>query len=135
MSTELQSPPEPSVTSVVHGIVEDAQELIKQQFALVRAEIKEDVRKGKEAAFSLAVGLVIAFLGCSILALMLTELLHWSSPDLPLWVCHAIVGGVLLALGAALAFLGIKKFESMNPMPEQSLTALKENLQWTTSRK
>jgi cytochrome c biogenesis protein CcdA len=135
MSIELQRPPEPSVTAMVQGIVDDAQELIKQQFALIRAEIKEDVRKGKEAAFSLAVGLVIAFLGCSLLALMLTELLHWSSPDLPLWACHTIVGGILLAIGAALAFLGIKKFKSMNPMPEQSLTALKENLQWTTSRK
>lgn len=52
---QTSSPPgaEPSVTSLLSGIVNDAQELIKQQLLLFRHELKDDVNKAREVLPSL----------------------------------------------------------------------------------
>jgi len=143
MATEVQNHTEPSLTSLVSGIVNDIQDLVKQQLQLTRREIEEDLRKTKEAASILALGLGIAFLGAIPFCLMLVHLLHWlclppgSAADpshLPLWGCFAIVGGLLTAVGASVAFLGKKKLDTLHPL-DHTAHALKENLEWKTTPK
>jgi hypothetical protein len=46
MATNVHSDTDVSLTSLVNGIVNDAQELMKQQFALFQAEVKEDMQDG-----------------------------------------------------------------------------------------
>src|SRR5262249_56859778 len=99
MATDLRTAPEPSVTALVTGMVNDAEELVKQEMALLKHEVKEDIRKTKEAVLSLALGLGITLIGSLLLCLMLPLLLNWAVPDLPLWVCFGIVGAVITALG------------------------------------
>jgi hypothetical protein len=140
MANELQTGSESSVTSLVAGIVNDAQELFKQQLTLFHAEIKEDLKKTKEAALSLAVGAGIAVVGGFMLCFMMVHLMHWAipaagGPQVPLWVCFATVGGVVTVLGGALVYAGKKKFDSFNPLPDQSVEAMKENMQWIMNRK
>jgi uncharacterized membrane protein YqjE len=131
----VQSPPEPSVTALVSGIIHDIQELLKQQVTLFRVEIREDLRKTKEAVVSLAAGLLVTLLGAFLLSLALPLLLWWAAPALPPWACFAIVGGALTALGAILLYAGVKKLEAANPLHDQSVEALKENVQWLTNPK
>jgi len=134
MANEVHSPPEPgAVTALVSGILNDAQELMKQQITLVRQEIQDDFRKTKEGVISLALGVGTAFLGGFLLCLTAVHLLKWSAPDLPEWVCYAIVTGIVIVLSGALLFAGKKRFDSFNPLPDQSLQGLKENLQWKTN--
>ena len=53
MADTTYSPPDPaaapSVTGLVSGILADAQELLKQQIALAKAEIRSDLQKTKQA--------------------------------------------------------------------------------------
>jgi hypothetical protein len=135
MANDVRTGTEPSVTALVTGIINDAQELIKQQLALVRTEIRDDLRKTKEASLSLAIGLGVAALGVLLLAFMLVHLLWWAAPQVTLWGWFGIVGGVLAIVGASLIYAGSKKFETFNPLPDQSAQALKENVQWLTNRK
>jgi hypothetical protein len=130
-----QSPPERSMTTLVSGIIADVQHLIQQQLAMFRQEIRDDLRKSRDAALSLAVGIGITLIGSVLLLLMLPLLLHWAAPELPLWACFGIVGGVFTALGGILIYAGVKKFESFNPLSDKSIEAFKENLKWTTSPK
>lgn len=132
---DLQTAPDVSVTQLVSGIIIDAKKLIKQQLALLRHEVKDDLRKAREAGLSLLWGSVIALVGSILLALMVIQLLSWSAPELPLWACYGIVGAPITALGGILYFAGIQKFKSFNPMPDQSVQALKETLQWKTNPK
>src|SRR2546428_8916399 len=98
MIRELQTSPEPSVTGLVTGIVHDVQQLLQQQLALFKHEIKENVRKSKEAAVLMGLGIGIGSVGGLLLFFMLVYLLNWAfAGRLPLWVCYLIVGG----LGAA----------------------------------
>jgi hypothetical protein len=129
------SPPDRSITTLVSGIIADAQHLIQQQLAMFRQEIRDDLRKTRDAAVALAAGAGITLLGSVLLVLMLPLLLNWTAPELPLWACFGIVGGVLAALGGVLVYAGVKKFESFNPLSDKSIEAFKENLKWTTSPK
>src|SRR5262245_4986260 len=140
MANELQSPPEPSMTSLLSGIIDDVQVLIKQQGELIRSEIKHDFQKTRIAVSSIGVGVGIAGLGVILLGVMVAYLLHWRTAPaghdpagIPLWGCFGIVGGALSLLGGALIFAGKKKFDSFNPLPDESFQALKENLQWQTN--
>lgn len=130
-----------SMAPLVTGIIDDLQELIKQNLALFKVEVREDFKKTKEAAASLGVGIGLAVVGALHLTLMLVFLLWWafdsaarSAPGLPLWVCFAIVGGLFAGVGAALFFKGKKKLDSFNPLPDETADALKENVQWIKNR-
>jgi hypothetical protein len=116
------------VTSLVTGIVSDVQELLGQQLALFKRELESDLSKTRDAALTLLVGLGIAGVGAGMLFLMLVHLLHWAT-DIPLWGCHGLVGGGLALVGGALFYAGKKKFDTFNPLPDESVHALKENVQ------
>src|SRR5262249_35467973 len=135
MATARDHTPRLSVTSLVGGIINDAQALIAQQLALFRSEIKAEVRKAQEAALVLAVGIGVLLIGVLILELMLPLLLNWLWPSVPLWACFAVVGGIHTCAGAVLLYLAIKQLRSVHAVPERSVEALKENLQWTTHPK
>jgi len=136
MSNDVRTGPEASLTSLMTGIINDVQELLKQQLSLFRQEVKDDVRKTKEAVISLSAGTGILVLGGILLCLMLVYLLNWAFPSvLPLWACYGIIGGLLVLGGGALLYAGKRKLTSFNPLPDQSVGALRENVQWIMNPK
>jgi len=141
MATEVHNPPEQSFASLVSGIVNDGQDLIKQQLLLTRREIEIDLRKTQETALLWVVGMGVMFMGALPLCLMLSHLIHWlASPpgtdpaQLPLWVCHGLVGAVLVGIGFCLVQGGKKKLRNLHPL-DQTTEALKENMQWLSTPK
>ena len=120
-----------SVAPLLTGIVNDIQDLLKQNLALFKVEVREDVRKTKEAAAALGVGAALAGVGGLHLTLMLVFLLALI-PRIDLWVCFGIVGAVFVGAGLALFLRGKNKLESFNPLPDESAEALKENVQCLT---
>jgi hypothetical protein len=124
-----------SAASTVADIIRDAHELVSQQLALFRAEIREDLKKTRKAATPMILGVIVGFIGGVLLCLMLVQLLYWVNPNLTLWGSYAIVGAVLTISGAVLFFIGKERFSSINPLPEKTAQSLKENLQWTSQPK
>jgi len=135
MATDLKSTQDPSVTALVTGIISDAEDLFKQQFELLKTELREDVRKSKEAGFVLGLGAWLGLIGAILLVLMLVYLTQWLEPAWPLWVCYGVWGVVIFVAGALLFWAGKLKFDSFTPLPEKSAQALKENVQWLTNKK
>jgi hypothetical protein len=135
MPENLQTEAQPSVTSLVGGIVNDAQQLIRQEVALARREFQEELNKVKVAAVSFGIGIAIGALGGVLLCLMLVFLLwHLTGyPDpaaVPLWGCFGIVGLVFLLVGAGLFYAAKSKVESISLVPRQTVETMKENVQW-----
>lgn len=129
---------EPSVTSLLSGIVKDAEELIKQQLLLFRHELKDDVSRAREALPSLGAGVVlmlaaIVFLGTTV-ALLLTWAVGGDPPHLPLWVSFLIVTVVFGVVGCCLLYFAKKNLESLG-MSKQAAEATKENVEWLTKPK
>jgi len=135
MSPDLKTNPDASVTTLVSGILHDAQELVKQQFELFKHEIRNDFRKTKEAGVSLGSGAGLGLVGVFLLGEMLVHLLNWAVPDLPLWGGYGICGLAFCAAAGCLVYAGKRKIDSVQSLPEESVEALKENVQWITNRK
>lgn len=142
MATDVQNPTERDVPSLMSGIVGDVHALIQQQVQMTRAEINSDLRKLWEAAALFIPGVGVLLVSLIAFSLMLAHLLHaLASPagtdpaSVPLWGCFGIVGTATAAVGVALAFLGQKKLETINPMAGPAAQALEENVKWMTNPK
>jgi len=128
---------EPTLTELVSGIADDAQRLIHQQYQMLRAEVKEDVRRTKSALAYMGFGIGASLIGVLCLAvalpLVINDLLDVVTTR-P-WVGWAIVGGVLLVVGVVGLVVGRRIFQKNNPLPDKTLNALEENLSWIANRR
>jgi len=131
METDMRSTVNPSMTSLVREILQDTQQLIRQQIALFHQEIRDDLRKTRDAAILVAVGIGVLAMAGAFLLIALPLVLNWYVPSIPLWGCFAIMGVVLLLFGAILVFVAVHRLRSVNPLHSPAVDALKENLKWT----
>lgn len=129
MATNLQTGSEPSLTSIVSGIIHDFQDLVKQQMDLFKTEVAADIRKTRDASAALAFGAIALFLGGGLLCVALVHLLI-AFVSLPAWASYLLVGGVVFVLGGILTLVGWNQFRSVGA--DQSVRALQENLEWKT---
>jgi hypothetical protein len=120
---------EPSLAQLLTGIVNDAKELMRQELALAKHEIREDLRKTTKAMLSLGVGIGVAAIGGLLLILMLVHLLN-ALAGLPLWACYGIVGGLFLIIGGVLLLLAKNTIARIDVVPPQTVETMKENVQW-----
>lgn len=134
---------DPSITATVRGILDDALELVKQQLALVKAEIRDYLHNVKAGVISIVCAVAPLLLGGLMLCFTLVHALHWISTPagqsidpaaLPLWACYGIVAAFFLVVGGTCLGIGIYRLKSMRPLAEQSTKALEENIQWLMNR-
>jgi len=118
----------PSVTSLLSGIVDDLQRLIRQEMQLARREVQQEWEKAKIAAGAFALGAVVGALAAVMLCFMIVYLISWSG--LALWISFAIVGGVLLCFAVILFFVGRTKAQEINVVPPQTAQTMRENVEW-----
>jgi hypothetical protein len=141
MANEVHVPPEEaSMTSLLHGIINDLGGLIRQEIRFARTEIKSDLRKTTRACAVLALGVGAACLGVVLVALMGVNLIHQLSgaPDnasIPLWGCYGIVAAVFLVVGVGLGFVGYQSLQKTNPLPDKTAESVKENVEWIMNSK
>jgi uncharacterized membrane protein len=150
-TTAVEAPPpgagaaatEPGLATTFKGVIDDALELMKQQFIMLKAEVRSDFRKVLAGVIPLAIGVVPIVLGALMLCFTLVHLIHWASypagttPDaahIPLWASYAIVSALFLLIGGVLLGMGIYRLKTVNPLPEQTAQALEENLQWLMNK-
>jgi len=133
----LQTETQPSLTALVAGIINDVQQLIRQELALAKSEAKQEWDKTKSAAASFGAAAVVGVLGVIHVSLMLVFLLQWltlpagaAAAGLPLWVCFGIIGGLFLVVGAILFYAGKNKAEQIHVVPPQTAETMKENVEW-----
>jgi len=142
MATDTHNPTEQSATSLVGGIIDDMQELVKQQVQLTKKEMKEEIQKAAESAALFAVAGGVIFFGFFFVGFGLVHLIHWASSPagsdpgrIPLWVCYGFVGVPLALIGGILIWIGRQKIKSIDPMHNPAADALKENVRWATNSK
>ncbi|HUE86182.1 MAG TPA: phage holin family protein [Vicinamibacterales bacterium] len=121
-----------SIADVLKSTVQDAQDLLRGEIALAKAELRAEVRTVGAGAVSLAAaavtGLVAVVFLLTALAWVVPPLLGW-----PVWTGFAIVGLLAAAAAAGLAMMGKKKLNGQRHMPLTTDT-MKENLKWMRAR-
>jgi hypothetical protein len=134
---------EKPLATLLTGIVDDVQDLVKLQLKLTRKEIEKDLRESLYASAFMGGGVVMLVLTALSLFFALAHLIHWLSVPhgvvadvarIPLWGCYGITGAAFAAIGIILLVIGKKKFDEVHVLDE-SAEALKENVEWLTTSK
>ena len=118
------------VAPLIAGIIKDAQVLISQQLMLVQTEIKNDLNRTKKASLPLIAGIVVAFLAGIFFFMTAVHFITWTWPHLDYSAAYTIVGVGMAVLGVTMMLISKAKFDRFNPLPEQTMAGLKENMQW-----
>jgi uncharacterized membrane protein YqjE len=135
METNVETNAEEGVSTLVGGIVHDMGKLLGEQLTLFQVEIKNDLHRTLAALTPFLAGAGIAVAGLLLLSMGSAHLLCWAVPELPLWGGYGIVGGVFVTVGVGLIYWAKAMLDSVSPLlPDTSLKALKENIQWKTKR-
>jgi uncharacterized membrane protein YqjE len=127
---------EPTVSALVTGIVADAQTLMREELQLARVEIKQELKKTRDAAISFGAGAALALASVAFLTLAVVFLITWATNGfIPLWGSFAIVGGACLISAVALFLVGKSRAEEVHLVPPQTAETLQENVQWIQKRR
>jgi hypothetical protein len=129
MSTPSFPSSDPSLASLIGGIINDAKDLLLHEFVMAKLEMQSELQKTKAAVISFAIGAAIAVIGGFLLALMLVHLLG-AFTAIPLWGCYGIIGGGLLIIGLIVLSMSKQTGETIDAVPQQTIATLKENAQW-----
>ena len=122
-----------SMATLISGIVGDAQELVRQEIALARQEIREEIGNAKDAGIKLAIAGGVLAVGGLLLVLTiaqaLADLLNW-----PTWAGYGLVGLVLAGVGYFLLSSAQQQLKEVKPVPEKTVETMKENVEWIKDR-
>jgi uncharacterized membrane protein YqjE len=118
-----------SLGSIVSGIVEDLQHIVRGEVQLAKTELKEEAGQMGKGAGMAGAGAFIGLVGFIFLMLGVTYLLNtWMR----MWIAAGIVGLVLIIVAAILASSGKSKIQEANLKPEQTIDSLKEDQEWAS---
>ena len=93
------------VVSLASGIAGDAELLVQQQIALVKAEIREELVEWKEKLLPSPLGLFMTFAGYLLVPFIFVDLiLSLSDGKIPMWGAYAIVSLFLIGIGKAIVY-------------------------------
>lgn len=124
-------PAQGTVTELVSGIIADVQKLAAQQMNMLKAEVREDLSRTKSALVMGGIGVTLLTIGGLALVFALVYILR-DLAGLPEWGAWMIFAVICLVAGVVLGYMARNLFESFNPLPDKTFTALQENLTWQT---
>ena len=118
---------------LISGILNDLRTLLKEEIALARAELREQAGRARTAALSFGIAAAALFFGLAFLLVALAvgvaELAAW-----PVWAGFLVVALLLSVVGFMSYASGRKRIRTFHPVPEQTVTTLKENSAWIAKR-
>src|ERR1700722_8728546 len=127
MAENLHAEPPPSVASLVGGILEDGQKLVRQEVALARREVAETCDKAKTGVALLSSALAVCGVAGVLLGFMFVRLLHQFLLPNHEWACFGIVGFVFTLLGGTLVHCGLQKINEVHLSLPQTAETLRDD--------
>jgi hypothetical protein len=116
-----------SLTGLLRGALDDVRDLVREEVALARAELRYEVGKVTSAGVQFGIAAVaLWFAGMFVLiaaALGIAQLLAW-----PAWAGFASVGVLLGIVGLVAAMSGRRAVREVQPLP-RTVGTIKENFQ------
>lgn len=122
-----------SIGDLIRGILNDLRSLIREEIALARIEISDQANRAKAAAVSFGIAAAALLFGGTFLlvaiALGIAYLFNWPS-----WAGFMTVAVLLCVTGVFMLSSGKKQLATVHPVPEETVSTLKENSEWIAKR-
>ena len=129
----MAEPTSESIPALIRGVMEDARQLIRQEIALARVEIREEASKVQTAgiAFGAAAitGLIAVVLLCVALGGAIAYALSW-----PTWAGYGVVAILLAATAIGCVTMGRSRLSTVSALPNTTAT-VRENMAWIQGKR
>jgi F0F1-type ATP synthase assembly protein I len=124
--------PEKSLGQLFSELTSDLSTLMRKEVELAKVETKEEVSRAGKAGGMLGGGafagyFALLFLSFA-LAWLLDEWMHTALAFLIVGLLYAVVAAVLVVRGRA-------RLQNVNPVPQQTVETLKEDVQWAKAQR
>lgn len=116
-----------SLKDLLGELADETTTLVKQEMALARTEIREEVRTAGRNAGYIAAGGAVAYTGLITLVFGLALLLGTLIAD---WLAFLILGLIVAGVGFAFVQKGRATLQEMDKKPERTIKTLKEDKEW-----
>jgi uncharacterized membrane protein YqjE len=124
--------PDKSLPELMAAMTTDLSTLMRKEVALAKLETKEELSQAAKAGGLLAGGALAAHLALLFVSLAVAWLLdNW----MPTEVAFLIVAVLYAIAAAVMASTGRQRLRQVNPVPEQTVETLKEDVQWAKAQK
>jgi uncharacterized membrane protein YqjE len=118
---------EQSMGEIVGELATLSSELVRDEFALAKHEIREKLRS---LSVSVLMGVVGALIGQAALLALSAAAALALVPVVGTWQAVLIIGGILLLAAAILGAVAVKRLKQLDLKPEQTLETLEEDKRW-----
>lgn len=105
--------------------------LVRQEVALLKAELREKFGRAGRGAVALVVGAALAVSGWLVL---LAAAVLGLALVLPAWLAALVVGAATVALGGILLAFGKNRLAAASFVPRRTLDSLREDEAWIRER-
>ena len=116
-----------SVAGLVRGAIDDVRELFREELALAKAEVRDELSRLTAGAVQAgAAGVALWFAAMFMLvavALALTSAFQW-----PYWAGFGVIAALLTVMGLVLAVGARRSFRRIRAIP-RTVATMKENFQ------
>ena len=119
---------ERSLGEMVRELGADAAQLLRQEVALAKAEMREFARGVAGAAARIAMGAGVAVTGLLTLLAALVVLLGALIGSY--WLSALIIGLLLIAVGGWMAYSGRQRLKAVDPKPRLAVNEMRGTVQW-----
>jgi cyanate permease len=123
----MSSHTERTLPELLQGAVGNIEEIVRSEFQLQKAEIKESTAKLRGPVTLLGVGFTVSLYAVGFLLL---AAVYKLSTMMEAWMAALLVGG-LLAIVAIITLIGATtKLKHVKVAPEKTVDTMKENIAW-----
>jgi uncharacterized membrane protein YqjE len=124
-------PDAPPLGELLRQLAQDSATLVRQEVALAKAELRQNVRSLVRDLAMVAVGAALAVTGALVMVAFLVILLGAMLGNY--WLGALIVGLLFLSVGGVLLMVNLRKLGREELAPTRTLETLKEDKQWLQS--
>ena len=117
-----------SIPEVLQDIVGNIQEIVRSEFRLAKAELKEEASRASKPVATFGIGMVFGFYG---IGFLLLSLVYWLTTLMAVWLAALLIGAGLAIVAITLMSFSGKKLKRVNPTPDKTIRSLEENVLWT----
>jgi uncharacterized membrane protein YqjE len=127
----MHAPNQRTVPEVLQDIVGNIQEIIRSEFRLGTAEIKEEAAMAAKPVATVGAGIIF---GVYALGFLFLAIVYALSAVVAPWIAALIVTGVAALLAAVLVASGRGQLKRVKVVPKKTIATVKENVQWATNQ-
>ena len=129
-----------SITSLLRDLRDDTTTLLRQEVALAKTEMKENVSRATSHALHIAIGGFVAYAGVIVLLIGIGHLLGalliraGLDAEVAQWLAPSIVGLLVAIVGWIMIAKAKNAMAHEDIAPRQTIDSLRENKQWAQSK-